>query len=132
MRIARSDATHLVVFVRDTVADTTGMFGGAAFVIRNSTAPGYAAGLRQLASDLPGLPDTVRFQTANPLGITSVVCTSAGCQIVAQTPGHATWISAPLLTAAPLLGLARALEAGARGDSLFAPSDSLPYVRSFP
>jgi len=132
--ILRQDSAgvkRIYTFARDTTSDSFGAFGGAAFFVRPSTVSGYATAMRQLAVDLGNVTDTVRFQTSNSLATTNVYCAKSGCWIVASTPGHATWTSTSLISAAGLVGLAHALEAAARGDSVFAPGDSLPYVRAF-
>jgi Big-like domain-containing protein len=122
----------ILVVAQDAVADSLGVFGGSAFLVRPAMAPIYAAALRQLAQDVPGLVDTLRFQTANALATATVFCLPSGCGVATTTPGHAAWTSRPMMSPASLLGLAHALEAASRGDTLFAPGDSLPYVRSVP
>jgi hypothetical protein len=125
-------AGHLRVTAMDTLPDSLATFGGAAFDVRPSLAPQYAVALRQLAADLPNITDTVRLQAANPLATANLRCVPDGCWLVVASPGHVTWTSRPSVGVPVLLGLAHALEAAARGDTLFTPSDSLPYLRVLP
>ncbi len=128
---------HIKIARRDSAGSppilvTAGDTSAAGFRVRTSTALLHAAAVRQLAGDLASRPDTLRFQTANALGVDSVFCAALGCWVTTAGPGYAPWTSTPLVSAAHLVGLAHALEAAARGDSIFAPGDSLPYLRTVP
>jgi hypothetical protein len=126
-----SRVTHVQVQARDTLPDSTGTFGGAAFEVRPSMAPSYAVALRQLAADLPNVLDTVRLQVSNPLATVNLRCVPAGCWLVVVS-AHGIWTSRPAVGSAVVAGLAHALESAARGDTVFTPADSLPYVRVLP
>ena len=99
----------------------------AGYLVRFTTAGAYSAGMRQLAADVAaGLADSARhLGTANPFATIDVRC-QATCW---ATVG--SWTSGPVGPAV-LRGVANAIDAAARGDSVFAPTDSLPYLRVVP
>lgn len=127
LQIVRRDSVGtppIIVAAGDTMS--------AGFRVRPSTAPLYAAALRQLASDIASRTDTLRFQTTNALSVDSVFCAAVGCWVTTVVLGQGSWTSSPPVPASILVGLARALDAAVRGDSVFMLGDSLPYLRTLP
>ncbi len=135
--ITRSDSES---FVRVTLADMSsvpdslGHVRGASYEVRPSRASGYADGLRQIAADVMAGLAPGPFTVGNGLFTAQIQCAaSTGCTAAVTTIGWTgTWTSSPPVPPAVLLGLARALESAARRDTVFAASDSLPYVRLLP
>lgn len=133
-RVDSATESYVQVIARSSTKDSLGRYRGTGYLVRPLIAAGvYGPALAAAAADVVGRTDTSDVSTSNALATNRVRCASTGCWLNVVNKGRTgSWTSSPKLLPPYLFGLARALMAAGRGDSLPAPADSLPYVRTTP